>query len=473
MLLPQVKEREYRFRLALRIGLPIFALTLALISDTLITSYESISSTFYFESILLLTFSIYFILYLIYKGFDVKITDEITKTFSKEYFYDYVKKKIKKDKNYTLMILSIDNLQDIERLYGIKNSDKVLYKVSKWITFYLEDKDIDNYPISHIKNGYFIVGLNGEKGQYKNILELMCLRAMDLKIDNIEVKISGAITDTFFSNELDYLVQNLFELQEENKNLKSKLVSQEIDPTKLESFVIDAVKNRTFIVYSQDVFQKDKSLIKECFVKLKTSDGKIIHQKTYMKAINKLGLILDFDLMILEKNIYNCRNTSTEIFAMSISPTSLRNPLFLDKVKELINNNIEIKNRIIFLFSEVEYYSNLDKFNSILKSLREWGVMVGVDRLGSIHTSFLYLRDLDIDIIRFDSYYTKEIESLRYSSIVEGFNVMAHNKGVKTWIKMLENENSALKAKEIKIDYLQGKYLAVVEKKYENNGELI
>jgi len=40
MSLPQTKEREYRFKLALRMGLPIFALILALISNTLITIYE-------------------------------------------------------------------------------------------------------------------------------------------------------------------------------------------------------------------------------------------------------------------------------------------------------------------------------------------------------------------------------------------------------------------------------------------------
>jgi len=470
MLLPQVKEREYRFRLALRIGLPIFALTLALISDTLITSYGSVSPTFYFEAVLLLTFSIYFILFLIYKGFDVKITDEVSKTFSKEYFYEYVKKRIKRDKEYTLILLSIDNLQDIERVYGIKNSDKLLYKVSKWITFYLEDKEIYNYPISHIKNGYFVVGLSGKKSQYKTVLDLICLRAMDLKIDDIEVKVSGAITDTSYSNELDYLVQNLFELQEENKNLKSKTESQDINPTELESFVVDAIKNRTFVVYSQDVFEKENSVIKECFVKLKTPDGKIIHQKTYMKAINKLGLILDFDLMVVERNIKSSKDKSQEIFAMSISPTSLRNPLFLEKIKELINST-NVKNKMIFLFSETEYYSNIDRFNSILKSLRELGVIIGIDRLGSIHTSFLYLRDLDIDIVRFDSYYTRDIGSIKSSTIIDGFNVMAHSRGVKTWIKMLEKESDMLKAKEMKIDYLQGKYLANVKNKYESNGE--
>jgi len=65
MILPQTKEREYRFKLALRMGLPIFALILALIFHTLITNYTTLQTSFYIEAILLLLVSIYFIFFLI------------------------------------------------------------------------------------------------------------------------------------------------------------------------------------------------------------------------------------------------------------------------------------------------------------------------------------------------------------------------------------------------------------------------
>ncbi|MCD6173704.1 MAG: GGDEF domain-containing protein, partial [Sulfurimonas sp.] len=103
MLLPKIKEREYRFKLALRMGLPIFALILAFISNTLISSYQNLQVSFYIESIILLAISIYFIFYLIYKGFNVRITELISKTFTRDYLYKYLKKKIENKKNYTLI----------------------------------------------------------------------------------------------------------------------------------------------------------------------------------------------------------------------------------------------------------------------------------------------------------------------------------------------------------------------------------
>ena len=468
MLLPQKKEREYRFKLALRMGLPIFALVLALISNTLITTYESLNSAFYFEAIVLLAFSIYFIFYIIYSGFNVRITEEVTKTFTREYLYEYLQKEIRKNKDMTLMLISIDNLDDINNLYGIKNGDKVLYKVAIWIEEYLTDKNIHNFPIGHIKGGDFIIGLVGDKSKYKPILDLLCLKSDDFKVDTIEVKISAAINDTSFSNQIEYLVENLFELQNENKNLKSSSKDEEINPNELESFIIKAIKDKNFILSTQDVFEKDKLTIKECFVKLKTPQNKILHQKNYMKVVNRLGLMLDYDLMVLEESIRNCIHTCEEIIAVTISPTSLRNHQFLSKVKELLHNNQNIKNRLMFILWETEYYSHINKYNAILKILRGMGVLIAIDRLGAIHTSFLYLRDLEIDVVRFDSFYVKEITKRDYESIIDGFNVMAHNKNMKTWIKMLEEEEIKALTEKIGIDYLQGKYLAPLEKIYES-----
>ncbi|MDQ1337677.1 MAG: hypothetical protein QG617_644, partial [Campylobacterota bacterium] len=191
MLLPQTKEREYRFRLALRMVLPVFALVIALILHTFITSQNAVNTSFYIESILILVFSIYFIFYLIYKGFDTKITDNVSKVFTREYMYGFLKKELKNSKEYTLLLISIDNLDEINSRYGIKNGDKILFETIIWAAEYLKTKDIYNFPIGRIKGGDFIIGLSGNKNQYKTAMELMCLKSEELKIDDIEVQISA------------------------------------------------------------------------------------------------------------------------------------------------------------------------------------------------------------------------------------------------------------------------------------------
>jgi len=466
MLLPQTKEREYRFKLALRMGLPIFALVLALLLNTLIDDKE-ITAIFFAESLLILAFSIYFILYIIYSGFDVRVTEIVSKTFTREYLYDYLKKELKRKKEYSLILISIENLHDINNMYGIKNGDKVLYEVAKFIGEYLQEKDIQNFPMGHIKGGDFVIGLEGQKNEHTILIDMMCLKMSEFKVNNIEVKIAGGITDTSFSNELDYMIENLFEIQELNKNQRLLYKNEDMNPNELESLVIDAIKNRKFILLSQDIYEEKKVVAKECFVKLKREDSKLIHQKSFMKVISKLGLNVEYDLMILEQNILHCNPSEEMVHAINISPSSLRNPLFITKAKELLRDN-STKNRIMFILSENEYFSYIEKYNSILKSFKSLGVLIAIDRLGSIHTSFLYLRELDIDVVRFDSFYAKHLQKSEYESIIDGFNLMAHSLGVKTWMKLIENQEMNEKVQKIKIDYTQGKYFSDLEKTYDS-----
>lgn len=464
MLLTKTKEREYRFKLALRMGLPIFGLVLALISHTLITSYENLTLSFYIESILVLLFSIYFIFYLIYNGFETKITESVTNAFTREYLYKYLTKEINNNKEYTLILISCDNIVDINTRYGIKNGDRVLQHLSIWLSEYLESKNITSYPFGHIKSGDFIIGLKGAKEQYNAILELMCLKSDELKVDDIEVKISGAINDTTYSHSLDYLIENLFEIQEQNrshKDLSSKY--NELSPSELESFVIEALREKLVEIKKQYIFQNGKKVMKECFVRLKTPCGKFLHPKVYMKVLDKLGLMVDFDLMVLTSAIDECEASDDEIFALNISPTSVRNYKFLNKLKDLLSNNSFLKNRLMFILNEREYYYRIDKYRDILDKLRAQGVLIAIDKIGSSHTSFLYFRELNIDAVRFDNHYTKNLDD-RDINILSGFIKMAKDRDIKTWVKMVESKEISDKLDNLDVDYIQGKILSELEK---------
>jgi len=458
MLLPQTKEREYRFKLALRMGLPIFALVVAFIFHTFVSNYGNLTASMYIEAVFLLFVSIYFIFYLIYSGFEVKITDNITKTFTREYLYKYLIKELHNKKTYTLILLSVENLNDINKLYGIKNGDKVLREVVLWIAKYFKDADINNFPLGHLKGGDFIIGLEGKKEKYMTLLDLFCLKSNEFKVGDIEVKISGAIVDSRYSQELDYLIEHLFEIQNRKKVTKE----EEINPNELESLVINAIKERNLLLMKQDVFENESLAFRECFVKLKGEDSKLIHPKTYIKVINKLSLGVDFDLLIIEEILQ--KSVENKIFhAINILPTSLRNDKLLFRVKELFKEYGTLN--IIFVLSEFEYYSHTQRYNHILHSLKKLGIKIAIDRLGSIHTSFLYLRELDIDIVRFDSYYSNDEKLKKNFNIVDGFVIMAHEKGVKTWIKNIQTQQSFELAKKVKVDYIQGKYLSELEQR--------
>lgn len=463
MLLAQTKEREYRFKLALRMGLPIFSLIIALLSYSFFENYETLTPLFIIESILLLVFTIYFFLFLIYKGFDVKITDDVSKTFTREYLFSYLKKMLKKEKEYSLILVSIDNLNDINTQYGIKNGDKILEEVAKWIEAYFKSQKLENYPMGHIKGGDFIIGFKGTAEEYNTTLELMCLKSSEFKVEDMEIKISGAITDTEYSRDLNYMIENLFNLQDEVKNSKYRDIHEMINPSELESFVINAINTKSLILLTQNAYKGDELYLKECFVKLKSPAGKQLFPKKYLKIINKLGLGVDYDQMVLEQLVLVADKNIP--YAINIAPTSLRNEKFLSFTRELLSGS-DIK--LVFILSEQEYFSHTDRLNTIIKSLKKLNVSIAIDRVGSLHTSFLYLRELNIDFIRFDNYYSTSAKLQENRAIINGFNLIAHEKQVLSWMKNIEDEETLESILSMNIDLTQGKQLSNLEKIREN-----
>lgn len=454
MLYPQKKERENRFKLALRMGLPIFFLGILL---TFINS-SNLTSSFYISSIFLLGLMIYFFLYMIYTGFDETITEPVTNTFTREYIYKLLKKEILK-KDYTVVLVSVDNLNAVNVRYGLKNGDLVLRETVLEIDNILSFKKIKNYPIGHLKGGDFLIGLDGKKENYNKIFELISVKLSQFKVKDIEVKVTIAILDNSFSKNIDYMIDKLFQIQK--LNISSKNINKHddlINQESLESSIIEAVKSNKFLIYSQAVFNThDVAVMHDLSVRLKIKD-KIIFQKTYMPVINRLGLSYEYDTLLLNQIALKLSKNS-EKYCLNISPTTLRDSRFLPYMKNIFLTYPNIVKRVVLLISEIDFYSNIKYFNDVIQNIREMGVLVAIDRLCEYHSSFLYLREVAVDMARFDSKYGKKINRPKHAAIIKGAKLITDELKIAAWIKMIENEDTLKEAKNLNIDMIQGRYL--------------
>ncbi len=458
MLLPETKEREAQFKLAIRMGFPIFLLLAILLFSLLSRYLDTIPYSFAIIGIGTFAVAVYFLFYLIYKGHDERITDPITRMFTREYGINLFKKEIEKEGVYTFVLISINNLSDINERYGIKNGDIVLYETAQWIGNFFQEKGVKNFPISVLKGGDYLIGLRGNKSQYKTMMDILCMKVEDYIIKDIEVHITGAIVDTSYSSDIDHIIDRLIEIRN-TKTCTSKIDFKEIqtDPDILEKRVIDALKHHRYSMMFQRIECAEKCTY-DSSIKLLDDLGKIIHHKSYMPIISRLRLNREFDFLQLEA-IYKLTQQNKEgIFTINISPSSLRQYQFLERVQILFSNS-EFEGRLIFVISEKEYYGNIKRYNEILRSYRRIGIKIAIDNLGSNQTSLLYMKDLDIDIILFDNSFSKHINKAGYKEIVEGLCVSAKALELKTWVKMIENEEMYEVAKAMKIDYLQGHYI--------------
>ena len=459
MLLPEEKERAQRFKLALRIGLPILLLFIVASLSFFSIEQERVPGYYIVMTVSVFAVMIYYIFYLIYQGHEERITDPITHTFTREYLVNYFKSKID-TAPYTILLISVRNLTEINSRYGVKKGDKVLYEVGHWIGDFLKDKGIDRFPIGHYKGSDFLVGLTGDKDQYQNLLDLMCLKFDSRTIDEIEISLISAIIDTRYSKDIDQLINRLFEISDEKLAHKIVIDEEEIDPTILESSVIKAIQNHSFSLMFQEVYEKKKLSMLEASIKLVSDSGKIIHQNKFIPVINRLGLSRTFDEMIFEKIVELCEEVPHHLMiAFSLSPSSVRNNSFLERALTLLSNNEVARGRIMFVLSENDYYDHPKRYNEQLQAYRRLGIFITIDNFGSFKSGMIFLKDLKIDVLRFDNTYGKHLDKTEYQTIIKGLNVLAQGLKLRSWIRMIENSEQEREAEKLGVDFVQGMYL--------------
>lgn len=454
----QQKEREKRFKLALRMGLPIFAFATLLIFSLLNRYFDQIPQSFLIIAIGILAIMVYFFFYMIYTGHEEKITDSSTDTLKREYIFELFKKEIKKNRNYTITLISVDNINSINEEYGFLNGDLILREFSKKLSDHLFEKLSFNIPIGHIKDGDFIVGFRGKKIDFKSIIDILTLKLDTSEINSITIYVSSSVIDTDYSHDVNHMINRLYYLK--SNNYSEDRAS--IDPNKLEELIIKAIREKKVSIKFQKVEYKDKKIVEES-VKLLDENGKFIHQKEFMPVINRLGINILFDQLLFDMTIIHLKNSSDISIALKISMNSIRDKNFFDYVHLTISNDRSLAHRLFFIISEKEYYKDIKKLNSILNSYRRIGIKIVLDNFGNDSISLEYLKNLDVDIVRFDQTYVKNIDDKKSKNLFEGLLFALKEMKCESWVKMVENKQNYEIFRSLHVDYIQGNYISVID----------
>ena len=459
--------------LALRTGLPLFLLAAILMFVRLSEYFLEIPTDFLFSALFVLAVSIYFIFYMIYRGFDEQITDPVTHTFTRQKVISILNDDIKKYDKYSIVLVGIENLADINARYGTKAGDKVLKLVAKEAGKFFSNKGFEKFPIGHFKGGDFLIGLKGNYNTIRPFLEMMCVKFDDYIVNDIEIRVRGSIVDKSLSKDVNSLVERLFELNEtemEEGEYIHTISEDDLTIIELEENIRYAISERNFSSMFQMIQGEEK--VAQVSFKLQGKDDKIIHQKVFMPIVNRLGFEREFDEIILEKVLVSCKKLDDISFAFNIAPSVLRNGRFKQRFIQMTERAKVDYSRLIIILSEKEVYANMKRYNEALQEYRALGVRFVLDNVGSLNSSVEYIKRLEVDIIRFDKPFSRHIDSVIYNSLLHGYMKMCEETGMKSWIKMVDNDETKSFFEALKTDYIQGNFISKIisfDKLEENN----
>jgi len=455
MLLSELNERERRFKLALRAGIPVLLLTFlvfySLFTQEGVFTFNLINSSL-IAAIVFIT--IYFNYFLIEMSVKESIIDNTTQSFNEKAFLD----KLHVYKPKTLVLLVVDNLYTINDNYSAEKVDLLLYTIIHKLNTTLNQYGIRSPLIGRRYGAEFLIAINKEDHDVKEIFEKFI--SENHTIIDIEVDYAfSAATNT--GENIEQILGQLKDIlgTEEETDKKSNTVKPAEELGRTEQSIIEALKNKQFKMSFRPLESTKTGQIEiyEIVSKLKSAEQEDILPRVYLPIINRLGLGVEYDLSLVEHVIKLLPLIDEKIsFTFNLSPFSLRNKHFQEKFFSLLEEHKIKTSRLIIQLYERKTHHDLSSYFKTLSTFRIKGVRICIDNFGSSNASMEYMKNFKFDIVQFDRSYVTNLKDTTTLAMLSSLITMSQDLNILTVAKWVDNDEQKNKLSTLGISYVQG-----------------
>lgn len=235
---------------------------------------------------------------------------------------------------------------------------------------------------------------------------------------------------------------------------------------KIENNIEKEIDNNHFFLEYQPVLDaKTKKIIgAEVLSRLNSESEGILAPKSFLSAVDSVGINEKFDYYIFEKNCKWISNDKKQRegykYTINFSRSTISEPEFVEKI-----TSIAEKYDLKFSCLAVEILEDKNIMGKAkqqmidnLSLLKEKGISILLDDFGSGYTTFGDLQNLDISIIKIDKSITQNSVTETGFKILKNIIQTAKDIGFKTLCEGIETKEQEDAAIEAGCDLLQGFY---------------
>jgi PAS domain S-box-containing protein/diguanylate cyclase (GGDEF)-like protein len=388
--------------------------------------------------------------------------DSVTGLYNKT----YLEHLIKSGDDFTLILLNINNFSYINTAYGFDLGDKLLVHIARM----LQNK-FDSYSTHRLNSDEFAF-------LFKNKIDI---KARISQIQNYfytsSIQIDEVILNISFTYGASYgnksLLRNsalaLKQAKESGKNRFHVFNQDEdsIDHLQRESFIAfnnvlhDALEEDKLIPFFQGIRDNTSHEISkfEALVRIE-KEGEIISPGQFLEPARLSGLLPEITKVMIDKS-FKIMSFNDYIFSINITEDDLsRN--YLNDYLELKMTQYKINPQRVIL-EMLEGVSSTGKKNHIkqLSLLKSKGFALAIDDFGAEYSNFERILDLEIDYLKIDAKYIKDIDTNPKSyEITRAIAYFAKNANIPCIAEFVHNASIQKIIDDLEIEFSQGFYFS-------------
>ncbi|GAA3609189.1 hypothetical protein GCM10023078_40270 [Gibbsiella greigii] len=173
--------------------------------------------------------------------------------------------------------------------------------------------------------------------------------------------------------------------------------------------------------------------------------------EVFIVIAEESGAIISLGYWVIEHVCREALNNKVDKkISVNISPVQLRDPVFIDKVREILMRTAYPPTLLEFEVTETAFITNKQLAFNLLHQLQKMGISIALDDFGTGYSSLSMLRDFNFDVIKLDRSFVSNVESnFQTRSFVRAMVTLSHSlktpvvaEGVETreQLRILEEE---------------------------------
>jgi diguanylate cyclase (GGDEF)-like protein len=383
----------------------------------------------------------------------------------------------KGDEPHQLIYLDLDNLQLVNDTFDRDAGDAVIVHFAR-----LLEEDLSRHAVvSRLTGDDFCILLTNsdtdnamqlaqsirERGQSLRYLEgdksLQVTMSIGIAEFNAEIDSGRALTTARMACEAakDHGRDRIEIYDDQNLS-----IIRRHDDMQLVTQIQQALDGDEFELYAQPITSlngADERPRFEILLRMKDEGGEEIPTSSLFSAAERYKLMPQIDRWVISNTMAKLSNEGETvaldkaIFSINLSGQSLSDDDILEFIEDELENCGLPPERIGFEVTESAAVSNLKKAQTFIDALRGRGCKIALDDFGAGLSSFAYLKNFNVDTLKIDGGFIRDITDNRISeSMVAAITQVAKVMELDTVAEYVESEETRQLLTELGVDFAQG-----------------
>ncbi len=225
-----------------------------------------------------------------------------------------------------------------------------------------------------------------------------------------------------------------------------------------------ALEHDHFVLYFQPILDIQSNKVKHYEVLIRMFDpetGEVSLPGKFIEVAEQIGLINKIDHYVMHKAIHKLaelQQAGADVtFSVNLSGTIADDPLLIPMLKHFMARSGVKPKGLIFEITETAAVSNIKQAKEMMIAIKALGCQFALDDFGVGFSSFNYMRELPVDIIKIDGTFIKDLDTNADDQLfVKALIDVAKGMGKKTTAEFVENADILALLKEFGVDHAQG-----------------